>query len=92
MQGEAAAGFFRNPRILEEENQAFKSLRGDTIAQAFNNSRKLDSSMKVDSIDCRAIATALARNDRKNAEILNNLQAQANLDSSKSHSDSKILD
>ena len=93
VQGEAAAGFFRNPRILEEENQAFKSLRGDTIAQAFHtNARKLDSSMKVDSIDCRAIATALARNDRKNAEILNNLQAQANLDSSKSHSDSKILD
>ncbi|STO98037.1 hypothetical protein [Helicobacter canis] len=48
---------------------------------------KLESSM-----DCHATATALARNDRKNAEILSTPQARANLDSSKSPSDSKILD
>ncbi|MBR2495413.1 hypothetical protein [Helicobacter sp.] len=43
-------------------------------------------------MDYHAIATALARNDKNNTPILNTPQAQLNLDSSKSPSDSKILD
>ena len=47
---------------------------------------------KLESMDCHAIATALARNDKNNTTILNTPQTQLNLDSSKSPSDSKILD
>ncbi len=129
--GGTQAGFFRAPRILEEENQASLSLRADNGGEAIHN-QKVDSSpnalschiepqakyllslrdfalakswqstppktqtlestfspqanslslssrdfrkevvaihsKKVDSsMDCHAIATALARNDKKNA-------------------------
>ena len=47
---------------------------------------------KLESMDCHAIATALARNDKNNTTILNTPQTPLNLDSSKSPSDSKILD
>ena len=72
------------PRILEEESQASKSLRGDTIAEAIHtNTQKLDSS--IDSKEtsaqpkrcplfskeatlCHATAGAVSRNDRNNAQ------------------------
>ena len=44
------------------------------------------------SVDCHANANALARNDDENAPNVSDSQARANLDSSKSQSDSKILD
>ena len=52
----------------------------------------LESTFEKTQMDCHAIATALARNDKNNTPILNTPQAQLNLDSSKSPSDSKILD
>ncbi|ETD27162.1 TIGR02757 family protein [Helicobacter canis NCTC 12740] len=69
------------PRILEEENQAFKSLRGDTIAEAIHtNARKLDSSIEeMDSKEtspngercplfCHALPSDKARNDNKKVD------------------------
>ena len=57
------------PRILEEENQASLSLRADNGGEAIHN-QKADSSndysASAEFMDCHAIATALARNDRKN--------------------------
>ena len=93
------------PRILEEENQAENetqtelesnfldssslSLRADSSAwQSTHNAQK---SKKVDSsMDCHADKSA--RNDDENTQSSNTPQAQAKLDSSKSPSDSKILD
>ena len=85
VQGEAEAGFFRNLRILEEENNqtaldssvdchADKSTRNDDKAQNLNKPTK----------DSRSFT--------KNAKNLTTLQAEAKLDSSKSPSDSKILE
>ncbi|WP_246145303.1 DegT/DnrJ/EryC1/StrS family aminotransferase [Helicobacter canis] len=72
------------PRILEEESQASKSLRGDTIAEAIHtNTQKLDSS--IDSKEtsaqpkrcplfskeatlCHATAGAVSRNNRNNTQ------------------------
>ena len=112
------------PRILEEENQAGSetqtelesnfldssspSLRDTAPAVARQSTHNAQKSKKVDSsMDCHADKSA--RNDRNNAQALNELaqdsrifdnkapnvsdsQAEANLDSSKSPSDSKILD
>ncbi len=62
------------PRILEEENQASLSLRADNGGEAIHN-QKVDSSndysASAEFMDCHAIATALARNDRKNATSKN---------------------
>ncbi|KAA8710303.1 glycosyltransferase family 8 protein [Helicobacter canis] len=94
------------PRILEE-NQANQSSLRDT-APAVARQSTLESSVQVDSMDCHADFQS-ARNDRKNATILNEptkdsriftqevqnvakSQAEAKVDSSKSPSDSKILD
>ena len=52
----------------------------------------LESTFDKTQMDCHAIATALARNDKNNTTILNTPQTPLNLDSSKSPSDSKILD
>ena len=61
--------------------------------------KKVDS--RFETMDCHAVQAPLAmtekkanaaRNDGNNAEILNTPQAEAKLDSSKSSSDSKILD
>ena len=87
VQGEAEAGFFRIPRILEEENQAnqsslradnalFPSLRDFALAKSWQSiSAQADSSKASKAyfasakfIDCHATATALARNDSKNAK------------------------
>ena len=96
------AGFFRKfaknyesntaiPRIFEEESRA--SLRDTAPAVARQSTHNAQKSKKVDSsMDCHATATALARNDDENAQSSNTPQAEANLDSSKSHSDSKIFD
>ena len=76
-----------------------------TLSQAklesSNNAQRVDSSTAADSsndyfasaecMDCHDFASAKSRNDR-NTPILNTPQAQLNLDSSKSPSDSKILD
>ena len=40
VQGEAAAGFFRIPRILEEESGASPSLRADEIGVAIHKNTK----------------------------------------------------
>ena len=91
------------PRILEEEKSSLR----DT-APAVARQSTLESSVQVDSMDCHADFQS-ARNDRKNATILNEptkdsriftqevqnvakSQAEAKVDSSKSPSDSKILD
>ena len=91
------------PRILEEEKSSLR----DT-APAVARQSTLESSVLVDSMDCHADFQS-ARNDRKNATILNEptkdsriftqevqnvakSQAEAKVDSSKSPSDSKILD
>ena len=102
------------PRILEEEKEAGRekstspSLRDTAPAVAWQSTHNAQKSKKVDSsMDCHADKSA--RNDRNNAQALNELaqdsrifdnkapnvsdsQAEANLDSSKSPSDSKILD
>ncbi|ETD27759.1 valine--tRNA ligase [Helicobacter canis] len=82
------------PRILEEENQS--SSRADEVRVAIHKSTQVDSrgdySAIVESMDCHATAYALARNDDENTQSSNTPQAEANLDSSKSQSDSKILD
>ena len=97
-----------------------ESKRHKLHASTYSLHTILESIFDKTQMDCHAIATALARNDRKNAaskkvdsrseaqnlktlakdsriftqnaEILNNSQTQLNLDSSKSQSDSKILD
>ena len=90
------------PRILEEEKSSLR----DT-APAVARQSTLESSVLVDSMDCHADKSA--RNDRENAQALNEpakdsriftqevqnvakSQAEAKVDSSKSPSDSKILD
>ena len=89
-----------NLRILEEEKQASKSLRGDTIAEAIHKSTQVDSSAKM---DCHDSASAESRNDKnlseqakdsricENAQSVANSQAEAKADSRTSPSDSKIL-
>ena len=84
-----------SPRIFEEEKgaecerSASPSLRDTTEAMVRQSTQK---TTKVDSsVDCRADFQS-ARNDDENAQSSNTPQAQLNLDSSKSQSDSKILD
>ena len=110
------------PRILEEESQAESKTQTELesnfldssspslrdTAPAVARQSTLESSVLVDSMDCHADFQS-ARNDRKNATILNEptkdsriftqevqnvakSQAEAKVDSSKSPSDSKILD
>ncbi|ETD27930.1 ATP-binding cassette domain-containing protein [Helicobacter canis] len=66
VQGEAEAGFFRTPRILEEESRASRSssraLREQSVA--IHKSTQVDSSAKM---DCHALPSDKARNDRKNS-------------------------
>ena len=63
-----------SPRILEEANQASKSLRGDEVGVAIHtNAQKLDSN--IEEMDCHDFDKSKSRNDRKldsaNATILN---------------------
>ena len=95
------AGFFRKfaknyesntaiPRIFEEESRA--SLRDTAPAVARQSTHNAQKSKKVDSsVDCHADFQS-ARNDNENTQSSNTPRTQLNLDSSKSRSDSKILD
>ena len=84
---------------VDSSNEAFSSSLRDT-APAVARQSTLESSVKVDSrnaffanaklVDCHADKSA--RNDDENAQSSNTPQAQLNLDSSKSPSDSKIFD
>ena len=80
-------------RILEEEKQASKSLRGDTIAEAIHKSTQVDSSAKM---DCHDSASAESRNDKnlseqaKDSRICENAQSVAN-SQAEAKADSKIL-
>ena len=83
--GGTQAGFFRAPRILEEEKSSLRADNGGVAihknaqkSQSVASLEKADSSMDCHDlqsksrndkkeVDCHAIATALARNDRKNA-------------------------
>ncbi|WP_232048581.1 glycosyltransferase family 9 protein [Helicobacter canis] len=77
------------PRILEESRA---SLRDTAPAVAWQSTHNAQKSKKVDSsVDCHADKSA--RNDDENTQSSNTPpQAEANLDSSKSLSDSKIFD
>ncbi|WP_258552305.1 carbamoyltransferase N-terminal domain-containing protein [Helicobacter canis] len=101
VQGEAEAGFFRIPRILEEEKgaecekSASSSSRADEVGVAIHKGTKVDSSAKM---DCHAAATAASRNDRKNAASENAVSLEK-VDSrenaknvSKQPKDSRILE
>ena len=84
---------------VDSSNEAFSSSLRDT-APAVARQSTLEPSVKVDSrnaffanaklVDCHADKSA--RNDDENAQSSNTPQAQLNLDSSKSPSDSKIFD
>ena len=79
------------PRILEEESQANQSsLRADSGGEAIHNQK----TQKMDSRNFTQAAQSLSTPQGKKAESVfsNQPQAAASLDSSKSPSDSKILD
>ena len=83
-----------HPKLLD--SSFFPSLQAvsaklSTLESSAQVDSRNDYSASAECMDCHATAYALARNDRKNAEILNTPQARANLDSSKSQSDSKIF-
>ena len=101
-----------HPKLLDSSFlpslQAVSAKRSALESSAQVDSRN-DYSARAECMDCHALPSDKARNDRKNAPTLNepakdsrifdknaqkvsNSQARANLDSSKSQSDSKILD
>ncbi|WP_317372902.1 hypothetical protein [Helicobacter canis] len=83
-----------NPRILEEEKGARRessALSSSRAAQSGVAIHSTNADSSLEAMDCHDFASAKSRNDDENAQGSNTPQARANLDSSKSQSDSSTV-